>query len=134
MVNDEPPKKIVENLFSTMYYIERKKIMFHIFSSAAGTQPRTIATAGPGPSKRSTVCPRWSPSSPSARSLHGWSPPTPRRRLPWSRPWRVLGDSAARDNPANSLMPQDRGCSPYPHWARAHETGNRPRMGPDAGQ
>jgi len=58
----------------------------------------------------------------------------PRRRLPWSRSWRVLGDSAARDNPANSLMPQDRGCSPYPHWARAHETGNRPRMGPDAGQ
>ncbi len=33
MVNDEPPKKIVENLFSTLKYIERNKIMFHIFSS-----------------------------------------------------------------------------------------------------
>ncbi len=36
MVNDEPPKKNVENLFSTMYYIEKKKIMFHIFSSLTG--------------------------------------------------------------------------------------------------
>jgi hypothetical protein len=35
MVNDEPPKKIVKNLFFTMYYIEKKKIMFHIFSSKA---------------------------------------------------------------------------------------------------
>jgi hypothetical protein len=27
------PKKIVKNLFFTMYYIERKKIMFQHFSS-----------------------------------------------------------------------------------------------------
>jgi hypothetical protein len=33
MVNDEPPKKIVEILFSTLKYIEKKKNMFHIFSS-----------------------------------------------------------------------------------------------------
>jgi hypothetical protein len=30
MVNDEHPKKIVENLFSTMYYIEKKKLCFSI--------------------------------------------------------------------------------------------------------
>ena len=37
MVKDEHPKKIVENLFSTMYYIEKKKNMFHIFSSISHT-------------------------------------------------------------------------------------------------
>ncbi len=35
-------KNIVENLFSTMYYIEKKKIMFHTFSSGVevlGSEP-----------------------------------------------------------------------------------------------
>jgi hypothetical protein len=47
MVNDEYPEKIVENLFSTMYYIEKKKIMFHIFSSdSTYVQPSPWAGGG----------------------------------------------------------------------------------------
>ncbi len=45
MVNDEHPKKIVENLFSTMYYIEKKKIMFHHFSSSDWSSLLVLSSA-----------------------------------------------------------------------------------------
>ena len=90
----------------------RAPLFLHgFFMGAAGT--RTAPLQWPAQRSAPLSAPA-GPSSPSVWSLHGWSPQTPRQRLPWSRPWQAIGDSATRDNPVDSLLSKDRGRLPYP--------------------